>query len=220
MTSRTASTPETDESGSKDDSSRRSYNSPLRRQQTEQTRQKIVEAGAELVRSFSSWDWTNLTCKAVSEKAGISERTVYRHFSTERHLRDAIMQELMKQTGVNLDNIELGEFAAITTGVVKSFATFAVPNLVVEDPTLLSIAEARREALLQAVQRGAPNWSHSHQTMAAALLDQFWNPMPYERMTNDWGMDLQQSITALTWVINLINDAIDRDNRPDATTDN
>ncbi|MYM64046.1 TetR/AcrR family transcriptional regulator [Pseudomaricurvus sp. HS19] len=218
MTSRTTSSPAPVEPGNKDDSSRRAYNSPLRRQQTEQTRQKIVHAGAELVRSFDTWDWTNLTCKAVSERAGISERTVYRHFSTERHLRDAIMQELMQQTGINLEQIELQNFAAITTHVVENFATFAVPRTTVEDPTLLSIAEARREALLQAVQRATPNWTHRDQTMAAALLDQFWSPMPFESMTADWGMDLQQTITAITWVIKLINDAINSNNQPGASS--
>ena len=52
---------------------RRGYNSPVRRQQSAETRERIIAAGAELVHGFPAWDWKNLSAAAVGEHAGISE---------------------------------------------------------------------------------------------------------------------------------------------------
>ena len=72
-------------------SSRRRYDTPVRAQKVAATRERIVQAGSELVHGFASWDWQELTFRAVAERAGVGERTVYRHFPTERHLHDAVM---------------------------------------------------------------------------------------------------------------------------------
>jgi hypothetical protein len=60
---------------------KRRYNSPLRQQQTNATREGIIAAGAKLVRNRPDRDWTNLTTPAVGELAGVSERTVQRHLN-------------------------------------------------------------------------------------------------------------------------------------------
>jgi AcrR family transcriptional regulator len=39
-----------------------------------------------------TWDWDGLTFRALAERAEVSERTVYRHFPTERKLHDAVME--------------------------------------------------------------------------------------------------------------------------------
>lgn len=77
--------------GSSTESPRRRYDSSSRRRQAAETRARIVAAGTELVHGFETWDWHDLTFKAVAERAGVGERTVYRHFPTEQHLHDAVM---------------------------------------------------------------------------------------------------------------------------------
>jgi len=42
----------------------------------------VIAAGSELVRQLPSWDWREVTFRAVAERAGVGERTVYRHFPT------------------------------------------------------------------------------------------------------------------------------------------
>ena len=86
---------------------KRPYNSPARRQRVAETRERIVAAGAALVREFTTWDWDGLTFRAVAELAGISERTVYRHFPTERHLHDAVMARLEDEAGITYEDVEL-----------------------------------------------------------------------------------------------------------------
>ena len=70
---------------------RRTYDNRARQEKAAQTRERIVAAGSELVHAFDTWNWRDLTFKAVAERAGVGERTVYRHFPTERHLHDAVM---------------------------------------------------------------------------------------------------------------------------------
>jgi AcrR family transcriptional regulator len=35
------------------------------------------------------WNWDALTIRGVAQRAGVNERTVYRHLSGERELREA-----------------------------------------------------------------------------------------------------------------------------------
>ena len=58
---------------------------------------------------FDSWHWNALTFRAVAERAGVGERTVYRHFPTERHLHDAVMARLEEEAGVTYEDLELAD---------------------------------------------------------------------------------------------------------------
>ena len=48
---------------------RRRYDSPVRRQQAAETRARILAAGSALVHGYPTWDWRELTFRAVAEKA-------------------------------------------------------------------------------------------------------------------------------------------------------
>ncbi|WP_373080866.1 TetR/AcrR family transcriptional regulator [Zhongshania sp.] len=188
---------------------RRKYNSPLRQQQSAETRARVISAGAELVHSFPTWDWTNLTAKAVGDRAGVSERTVQRHFPTERKLRDAVIQRLVEDSGVGLSNLKLGDFANVTATMFQYLSSFSTAQTVVnDDPTFASIDEIRRDALLKAVASETPDWSAKHQETAAAVLDILWNMPPYERLIQAWGFEPERAVDTLTWLIKLIEEAI------------
>ena len=195
--------------------SRRAYHSPKRRQQSERTRQRIVEAGAGLVHEFSSWDWKQLTYRAVGERAAVSERTVYRYFPTEETLKRAVMQHLVREAGVDLETLELGEFADTVAKVFRYLSTFAIePAGTPEEPTFASVDSQRRQALLAAVERAAPAWSGEQRETAAAALDIFWNLPPYERLVTVWGFDRQRASATVGWIIGLIEAAIAAGDRP------
>jgi AcrR family transcriptional regulator len=194
---------------------RRAYHSPKRRLQSERTRQRIVEAGAGLVHEFSSWDWKQLTYRAVGERAQVSERTVYRHFPAEDTLKRAVMQHLVREAGVDLERLELGEFADTVAKVFHYLSTFAIePAGTPEEPTFVSVDSQRRQALLAAVERAAPAWSDEQRETAAAALDIFWNLPPYERLVTVWGFDRQRAAATVSWIIALIEAAIKAGSRP------
>src|SRR5262245_51632214 len=102
----------------------RTYDSPVRRQQAEATREKIVAAGTELLHGFAVWNWRALTVRAVAERAGVNERTVYRYFANERELRDAVLERLERDSGIALDGLELDDIQEHTRRILAYVSTF------------------------------------------------------------------------------------------------
>ena len=47
---------------------RRRYDNTLRRQRADETRERIVAAGAELLHGFPIWNWRALTARAALRK--------------------------------------------------------------------------------------------------------------------------------------------------------
>ena len=139
--------------------SRRTYDNRARQEKAAQTRERIVTAGSELVHGFDTWNWRDLTFRAVAERAGVGERTVYRHFPTERHLHDAVMQRLESEAGISYEDVDLANLAEVTGRVFASLQRFSVRESVEapQDPTFVGVDVRRREALLRAVSAAAPD---------------------------------------------------------------
>jgi AcrR family transcriptional regulator len=193
---------------------RRKYESPLRRQQIAETRERIVAAGSEIVHGASSWDWRDLTVRAVAKRAGVNERTVYRHFTGERELRDAVMGRLQEEAGLPFDDLTLDEFAAVVARLFDFLSSFAAAPRTPQDPTFVAVDERRRQALLAAVERSTDGWSETDREMAASLLDMLWSVAAFERLVAVWGLDTGQATRAVTGLIGLLVDAIRAGRRP------
>lgn len=197
-------------------SQRRQYDASTRRRQAEQTRDRIVGAGSEIAHELASWDWKGLTFRAVADRAEVGERTVYRHFPTERHLHDAVMQRLEEEAGVNYEDVTLANLTEVTTRVLMSRQRFAVSNTVeaVDDPTFVAVDQRRRDALLRSVTDAAPQWSPAEQTTVAALLDVLWNVPSHERLMSVWQLPGDDAARAITWVIDALRRAVETDTPP------
>jgi hypothetical protein len=50
--------------------------------------------------------------------------------------------------------------------------------------------------------------------MAAAMLDILWSVPSYERLITAWKLDGDQATQAITWVMDMLVDAIRHDRRP------
>ena len=192
---------------------RRRYHSPLREQQAAETRERIIAAGSQLVHSLDEWDLKNLTARAVAEVAGVSERTVHRHFTTERALRETVLQRLAEESGISLDTLRVDNFAAATAQLFKYLSSFAVAPVTV-DPYLASMDDQRRMAVLAAVSSDTPGWSDHDRETVAAVLDIAWHLPIFERLQTAWGFDPERTIDTLAWLIELIEDAIRQGRRP------
>ncbi len=193
---------------------KRQYDSPLRRQQTAETRESILAAGAEIAHGLPAWDWREMTFKAVGQRAGISERTVHRYFATERALRDAILQRLVQESGMPLEHLELPEFAGLTAHLYRYLSSFPPSSQEGVDPGLAALDVQRRRMLLAAVARASRGWTEQEQEMAAAMLDLFWTPTYFERLGSAWQLDADRATKAITWVIGLVEKAIQEGKRP------
>ena len=170
-----------------------------------------MAAGSELAHELSSWDWRALTFRAVAERAGVGERTVYRHFPTERQLHDAVMERLNEEAGVDYEALDLASLGPTTARIFRSLRSFAVDPGVPEsdDPTFLAVDARRRAALLRAVEHEAPGWTRTQRETAAAALDIIWNLPSYERLVGVWGMSSSRATATIRWALDLVTAAVE-----------
>jgi len=196
---------------------RRSYDNTRRSERAAETRERIVTAAAELLRGSSIRDWAGVTIRAVAERAGVNERTVYRHFANERALRDAVMQRLEAEAGVDLAGMQLDDIAGVTRRVLRFVSSYPSAPRPALDPTLAATNRRQHEALLDAVAARTEGWTDEDRRLAAAMFDVLWGVGAYERLVFDWHLDREQAIRAVTWVIGLVEDAVRDGRRPPAS---
>ncbi len=193
---------------------RRRYDSPVRRQRAAETRERIIVAGTAILHEHPVWHFDALHVRDVAERAGVSERTVYRHFASERELRDAVFARLEDESGLVLEGLGLDELQQFTERVLRYVSSFPLEPRTTRDPTLLAAHGRQREALLNAVGRGNGRWSVRDRTIAAAVLDVLWSVASYERLVADWHLEPNDAVKGVTWAIGLVEDAIREGRRP------
>ncbi len=193
---------------------RRPYDSTLRRARAVETRERIVTAGAELLRGSSIRDWGAVTIRSVAERAGVNERTIYRHFANERALRDAVMQRLEDETGIDLAHLGLDDIADATARIFRYVSSYPLDPRPALDATLVEANRRQHDALLAAVTEHTPKWPADDRRLAAAMFDVLWAVGSYERLVTDWDLDGEQAIRGIGWVIDLVEAAVREGRRP------
>ena len=193
---------------------RRQYDGTLRRERAAETRARIVAAGSDILRGSPVRDWRALTVRAVAGRAGVNERTVYRHFANERALRDAVMHRLEEQVGVDLAGLRLDDVAGVAARIFAHVASHPIEPRPSLDPTLVETGQRQRTALLDAVAARAGGWSQADRVVAAAMLDVLWSVASFERLVVDWRLDRAQAIRGIVWVIGLVEGALRKGRRP------
>jgi AcrR family transcriptional regulator len=186
----------------------RSYDGTLRRERAAETRERIVDAGSELLHRESIRDWKKLTVRAVAERAGVNERTVYRYFGSERGLRDAVMHLHEQEAGIDLVGMQLQDIGKVATQIFDHVSSYPKEPRPPLDPTLVDANQRQREALLGAIAAGAEQWPDEDRTVAAAVFDVLWSVAAYERLVVDWEIDHRRAIQGISWVIELVEEAV------------
>lgn len=79
---------------------KRTYTSPLREQQAEATRIRIIDGAIQVLAGGAA----ALTIPAVAREAGVAVPTVYRHFPTKEAIEDAVVEHVRLQAGVRTDD--------------------------------------------------------------------------------------------------------------------
>jgi AcrR family transcriptional regulator len=190
----------------------RTYDGTLRRERAAGTRERILVAGSELLHRTSVRDWKKLTVRAVAERAGVNERTVYRYFGSERGLRDAVMHRNEQEAGIDLAGMELEHIATVATQIFEHVSQYPREPRPPLDPTLVAAKGRQQEALLAAIETRAEEWPDEQRIVAAAVFDVLWSVAAYERLVVDWKIDHQRAVEGISWVIRLVEGAV-RDGR-------
>ncbi|UDY36710.1 TetR/AcrR family transcriptional regulator [Dermatobacter hominis] len=198
---------------------RRRYDNTLRSEQAAGTRQRIVDAACELARESGMRDWRGLTVTATAERAGVSARTVYRHFTSEVGLRQAAMAEMEQRAGIDLSTLSLDGVADAAARIFSEVGGFRTAPAAEADPVLAEAGARQREALVAAVAEVADGWTDEERIRAAAVLDVLWSPAAYERLLGNWGLGPDGASEALTWAVRLVIGAVRGNRQPvDFTT--
>jgi AcrR family transcriptional regulator len=150
----------------------------------------------------------------VAERAGVNERTVYRHFANERELRDAVLARLEEEADIDVETLTLEGVQDLTARMLEYVSSFPLAERAPRDPTVAAANQRQRAALLAAVAPATDDWSEVDRAIAAAMLDVLWSVVSYERLVLDWELDPKEAIRGVTWVMGLVEDAIRHGRRP------
>jgi AcrR family transcriptional regulator len=190
----------------------RPYDGTLRRERAAETRERILVAGSELLHHTSVRDWKKLTVRAVAERAGVNERTVYRYFGSERGLRDAVMDRNEQDAGIDLGDMQLEDISTVAAQIFEHISQYSRDPRPPLDPTLVDAKDRQRDALLGAIAERTGPWSEEDRTVVAAVFDVLWSVASYERLVVDWQIDHRRAVQGIAWVIGLVEQAV-RDGR-------
>jgi AcrR family transcriptional regulator len=197
----------------------RRYDSPLRRERSAETRERIIEAGSALVHDLSSWDWRGLTVRAVAAGAGVHERTVHRHFATERDLRAAVLQRLLQESGVTVEGMRLDELPEHIDQLFTYLSSFSSSTERPPDVALAELDARRKAAIVATVEaESAATLSADDRQLAAAMIDVLWGLPSYRRLINGWELEAAEAARGVKWLIALVTDAV-RDGRGPQSAD-
>jgi AcrR family transcriptional regulator len=167
-----------------------------------------------LLHGFPIWNWRALTVRAVAERADLNERTVYRYVPNERDLRDAVLARLEEEAGVHLEGLTLENLGDVTSQILAYVSQFRLEPRTERDATVAAANQRQREAILAAIEPSTAGWSAKERAVAAAMFDVLWNVVSYEKLIADWGLEPNEAINGLTWVIGLVREAIREGRRP------
>lgn len=142
----------------------------------------------------------------MAERAGVAERTVYRHFPSVGQLHGAVMQRLEEEAGIDYEDVDLSNLCEVTARMFATRASFAAHESTEspQDPTFVAVDERRRRALTDAVSGAVPEWSVRDRHKIAALLDVLWNLPSYERLVSVWELNPDEATQALNWLIEML----------------
>lgn len=93
---------------------RRSYKSPLRAAQAEQTRARVLSAAGN---EFAARGWTGTTIAGIARAAGVSAETIYAGFGSKATILEALIQHSLRGADPGTPLMDQREPRAITASM-------------------------------------------------------------------------------------------------------
>lgn len=197
----------------------RSYTSPLRRDQAQATRDRILDAVAAELEERGGLD--GVSNRLIAERAGVTEITVYRHFPNRDLLLAAMWTRLNAERGVRggfpdrIDEVEdrlTALFTSFDATPAHILATVTTPQ---GREMRASQDEARRTAWLSTLEIAFPDLPGADRARAAGVLQLLNSAYAWLSLREQWGMDGAEAATAVRWAVRtLTNDLKTRGGAP------
>src|SRR5215207_9569403 len=169
----------------------RTYNSPLRAEQMEQTRERILEAAAE---QLLEEGLEELSLPRAAQRARVSVPTIYRHFPT----KEALMQELTDWVDRKMRLSEVPES-------IDEFTEY-LPRFFVHLDT-----RRRRDKLVEkAMEDVTERLDPFDARRACAVVRVLMNSGAWEMMRDNWNLTGEQAGETLAWAISILVEELRR----------
>lgn len=180
----------------------RTYKSPLREEQAEQTRTRLLETLTELLADDAHGD--DVTVALVAERAKVSVRTAYRYFPTRDAMFDAFNVFNRHKFGSPAPNVTLEGLAKHATELLTSFEKNASAIRAARRSRVDIEIRRRRKleqvrALKKAVEKFAPQLDDLRARQVGAALHNLFGSEPWLNMLDNWGLTTPQAIEAVCW---------------------
>ena len=198
----------------------RPYSSPLRDTQAQRTRDLILDALTELLSERPAHE---ITTRAIAERAGVSQPTVYRHFPDRQALLEGLsdrITEIAAATGAALDRAttldDLVATGAVGNALADEHAVLATAEALLNaDPRRLSRASrARSDALRRMVADELPDYDERDQVRITALFRCIYSVQNWLRMREEFGIPGTESGPVLAWAFETLLKEIRAGNFP------
>jgi AcrR family transcriptional regulator len=183
---------------------RRAYESPLRQEQAAATRDRILEATAALLGDEHP---ATLSIPAVAGRAGVSIRTVYRHFDTKEALLDGLYDwSRNRLTQDRLpDEPDLDMFKQVMPDAFRTvlenrdFYRAMHNSGVGGEVQERKGSEDRRRLMQAAARKAAPDLARGDTRRLAALLHLLTWSNTVIFLADNWGMSADEAARTCTW---------------------
>jgi len=174
------------------------YLSPLRQQYQAQTRERILNAVLAVMEKDNV---ETMTVAQVAKEAGVTERTVYRHFQTREDLLRAVWPHMQAQIGMagfpqtvesllaaparlfpNFDKREGSVRASMYSQAGREVRTAANP--------------ARQQAFTTCVEEALPELDPAARRRRAAVIQMIGSSHGWACLKDYWGLDTEEAARA------------------------
>jgi AcrR family transcriptional regulator len=198
----------------------RTYTSPLRERQAQQTRDMILDSLTDLLETSRT---DEVTTRALAEAAGVSQRTVYRHFPDRDALLAGLTDRLTASDGgarpVPPESIDDVPAMAIElmAGLDEHHVLARAEALFNADPRRFSPATRENsEGFTEMITGSFPELGAREQVQLAAVFRCLLSAQAWLRMREEFGVPGVESGPVVAWVLETLISQIRLGNGPGA----
>ena len=180
----------------------------MRERQTAQTRELVLDAVTELIGDRRV---DEVTTREIAAAAGVSERTVYRHFPDREALLEGLSGRMQDLDGVkpaagfrSIDDVAPAT-VRLMAALEENYATARAEAVFNADPRRFAAdTQANTRQLRELVSRELPDLDERDQLRIAAVIRCLVSSQAWLRMREEFGIPGTESGPVLAWVIDII----------------
>ena len=194
---------------------KRTYSSPLRQQQTEDTRRRILEVAIHLI---SENPHGNVTHEEVATRSSIALRTIYRHFPSRADLLDAVWQESDHKLGlIEYPETEEALLAAVETVYEKMDQNAPLIRALLNSDAGREMRrrdnERRRQGVAKALENATRHLSPKEKARVVGVFQVLFGGRTWEMLRDRAHLDEGDASRAVSWAMHSLLDSLYREQK-------